>query len=130
MRVTGKRQMRSGWYRREPHRIMGKHNCRLVRREASQHLFGSRSLHACIRNAHDVDDATVENHGSLFIIENDNAVPPQDGNNFFRAVNVIMISENSVSATGSVQPGKGRSYGLRRYPSAAKQLHVDKVASE
>ena len=101
MRVTGKRQMRSGWYRREPHRIMGKHNVGWFG-ERPATPFGSRCLHACIRNAHDVDDATVENHGSLFIIENDNAVPSQDGNNFFRAVNVIMISENSVSATGSV----------------------------
>jgi hypothetical protein len=55
MRVSGKCQMGSAWYVREPHRIVCKYNARPFRYEASQQLFGPRALYTGVRNTNEVN---------------------------------------------------------------------------
>ena len=92
VRVSGKGQMGSGRYTREPHRIMRKHNGRSFWREPSQQLFGLGSLHASIRNSHEVDRVIFEIHDSTLVIKDGDGMPAQCVSNFLRAVQVVMIS--------------------------------------
>ena len=92
MRVSGKCQMGSAWYVREPHRIVRKYNARPFRYEASQQLLGPGALYTSIRNTHEVDRMVFEIYVSTLVIKDGDGMPAQRVGNFLRPVEVIMIS--------------------------------------
>src|SRR5262252_8811564 len=69
MRVSGKCQMGSAWYVREPHRIVCKYNARPFRYEASQQLFGPSALRTGIRNTYEVNRMIFDLHAPAFVIK-------------------------------------------------------------
>ena len=92
MRVSGKCQMGSAWYVREPHRIVRKYNARPFRYEASQQLFGPSALYTGIRNTHEVNRMIFDLHAPTFVIKDGDGMRAQCVRNFLRPVEVIMIS--------------------------------------
>src|SRR6266487_4629703 len=91
-RVSGKCQMGSAWYVREPHRIVRKYNARPFRYEASQQLFGPSALYTGIRNTHEVNRMIFDLHAPTFVIKDGDGMRAQCVRNFLRPVEVIMIS--------------------------------------
>jgi hypothetical protein len=92
MRVSGKCQMGSAWYVREPHRIVRKYNARPLRCEASEQLFGPSALYTGIRNTHEINRMIFDLHAPAFIIKDGDGMRAQRISNFLRPVEVIMIS--------------------------------------
>jgi hypothetical protein len=91
MRVSGKCQMGSAWYVREPHRIVRKYNARPFRYEASQQLFGPSALYTSIRNTHEVNRMIFDLHAPAFVIKDGDGMRAQCVCNFLRPVEVIVI---------------------------------------
>jgi hypothetical protein len=83
-----------------------------------------------IGDTHDIDRTAFEIHVSIFMVKDDNAVRPERASNFLRTIDVVMISEHSEPAMGSIQSRKNRSHDPGRHSAASEELHVDKVATE
>lgn len=92
MRVSGKCQMGSAWYVREPHWIVRKYNARPFRHEGSQQLLGPSALYTGIRNTHEVNRMIFDLHAPAFVIKDGDGMRAQCVRNFPRPVEVIMIS--------------------------------------
>src|SRR5262245_4674955 len=92
VRMSGKCQMRSARYVREPHRIVRKNNARPFPYEGSQQLFGPSALYTGIRNTHEVNRTTFNLYAPAFVIKDGDGMRAQCVRNFPRPVEVIMIS--------------------------------------
>jgi len=92
MRVSGKCQMGSAWYVREPHRIVRKYDARPFRYEGSQQLLGPSALYTGIRNTHEINRMIFDLHAPTFVIKDGDGMRAQCVRNFPRPVEVIMIS--------------------------------------
>src|SRR5262245_22819258 len=90
--VSGKCQMGSAWYVREPHRIVRKYNARPFRYEASQQLFGPSVVYTSIWNTHEVNRMIFDLQAPAFVIKDGDGMRAQCVRNFPRSVEVIMIS--------------------------------------
>src|SRR5262249_20819058 len=90
MRVSGKCQMGSAWYVREPHRIVRKYNARPIRYEASQQLLSA--LYTSIRNTHEINRMIFDLHAPALVIKAGDGMRAPCPRNFPRPVEVIMIS--------------------------------------
>src|SRR5215831_15771913 len=92
MRVSGKCQMGSAWYVREPHRIVRKYNARPFRHEGGQQLLRPSTLYPGIRDTHQVNRVIFDHHAPAFVIKDGDGMRAQCVRNFPRPVEVIMIS--------------------------------------
>ena len=92
MRVSGKCQMGSARYVREPHRIVRKYDARPFRYEASQQLFGPSALYTGIWNTYEINRMIFDLDAPAFVIKDGDVMRAQCVCNFLRPLEVIMVS--------------------------------------